>query len=90
MVQTDDTIIAGVSELRKHLPELVLKLEGNKVIVTKRGNPVAVLQSYTQYQTMKGELERQENEELLDIALQRDKEKTYSEKEMKTWLNNFA
>jgi len=83
MIYTDDTIIAGLAEVRNNLPSLVVELKGGKVIITKRGQPVAVLQSYQKYKNLEALAEEQENQELLAIALEREKDAQWiSQEEM--------
>src|SRR3990170_7107827 len=88
MIKTNDAIIGGISEIRANFPELVVNIKNGKVIVTKRGVPVAVIQSYQSYEEMEKLAEKIENQELMRIALARDTEnaKWISEEKMKKWL----
>jgi len=46
----EDTKLIGATELRAVVPKLIKELSNNiPIIVTKRGKPVAVLQSYEEY-----------------------------------------
>jgi len=45
-----NSIVMGVTEFRKKVPEVLKQLEKkHKVILMKRGYPVAVLQSYKEF-----------------------------------------
>ena len=66
MIQTDDdTFVAGMAEVRDNLPEFVMKVQGGKVIITKRGTPVAVLRSYEYDKALDDELGKISDEKLL-------------------------
>jgi len=54
----EDTTIVGSTELRNEINKLTKNLKQKKVIVTKRGTPIGVLEDYASYQ---------EKEELLDL-----------------------
>lgn len=73
MIQTDDTVIAGLSEVRNSLPQFIEKLKtSSKLILTNRGQPVAMVFSYEFGQIIEKIAEEIENEHLLSIALERD------------------
>lgn len=44
-----NTIVIGVTEARTKLPELLKDLSNKKIILMKRGYPVAVLQNYQEF-----------------------------------------
>lgn len=44
-----NTIVIGVTELRTKLPELLKNLGNKKIILMKRGYPLAVLQDYKDF-----------------------------------------
>lgn len=47
MIQTQDAVIVGLSEVRNNLPSFIDKLdEVPKLILTNRGQPVAMVFSY--------------------------------------------
>lgn len=73
MIQTQDALIVGLSELRNNLPSFIDKLEEvPKLILTNRGQPVAMVFSYAFGQTIEKIADHIENEHLLQIALERD------------------
>ena len=44
-----NTVVLGVTEARKKLPELLRDLGGKKIILMKRGFPVGVVQGYREF-----------------------------------------
>lgn len=91
MIQTDDAVIAGLYEVRSNLPYFLKKLKtSSKLILTNRGQPVAMVFSYEFGQMIDRIAEEIENEHLLSIALERDKPgaKWISSEEMKKFLHD--
>lgn len=88
MIHVEDTTIAGISEVRNQLPELVVQLDNGEVIITRRGQPIAVLQSYKSFEDMRRAAEEYENQYYLKIALERDTKgvKWISEEDMEKSL----
>lgn len=89
MIQTQDALIVGLSEVRNNLPSFIEKLdEVQKLILTNRGQPVAMVFSYEFGQTIEKIADQIENEHLLQIALERDTPdaKWISSKEMEKFL----
>lgn len=46
----DQTTLVGATELRTALPGLSKNLKSQKIIIVKRGKPLAVLQDFEQYE----------------------------------------
>ena len=88
----DDTILIGMTELRTELPKLSKQLKVKKIIITKRGKPVTILEDYEKYQEKEALIENLEDLVLGNIALERSKnstEKDYiSHEELKRLLGH--
>lgn len=54
----DDTVMVGATELRSEMPKLSKMLKIKKVIVMRRGKPIAILEDFGKYE---------EKEEIIDI-----------------------
>ena len=54
----DDTVMIGATELRSEMPKLAKMLKIKKVIVMKRGKPLAILEDFSKYE---------EKEEIIDL-----------------------
>jgi PHD/YefM family antitoxin component YafN of YafNO toxin-antitoxin module len=62
MVQLNDEItLVGKTELRNQFPKLEKQLKNKKVFVMQRGQPIAVLQDFEEYQRNEALLEEAED-----------------------------
>ncbi len=74
-VKPDDEItIVGVSELRAKIYEVLEKVKHEKILLTRRNKPEAVLISFERFQELEQRLEALEDEHFGKLALQRLKE----------------
>ena len=84
----DEVTIVGVSELRTKIFDVLEKVKHEKILLTRRNKPEAVLIGFEQFQEMEQQLEALEDEHFGKLALQRLKEhkrnkrKTLSHQEM--------
>lgn len=46
----DDVAVMGASEMRNEIPNITKNLKSKKIIITKRGKPIAVLQEFQEYE----------------------------------------
>ena len=76
MIVIGETTLVGTSELRDKASEITENLKRKKIIVTKKGNPVAVLQDFEEYQETEKLLETFEDVVLGYLAKERDEATT--------------
>ena len=69
----EEATIVGVSELRTHAPQLLEELKKNRVILTRRNEPMAVMLSIEEFKRLKDLAEEREDLALEKTAQQRDK-----------------
>ncbi len=69
----DKAFVMGVSELRKAIPDLVSGLKDEKIILTKKGKPIAVLYAFEKYEQQEELLDALEDIVLGHTASQREK-----------------
>jgi prevent-host-death family protein len=67
----DDTILIGITSLRTEMPIILKEMKKKKVILTKRGKPVAVIEDYDEYQKKEKFLDEMEDIILGNIAKER-------------------
>jgi prevent-host-death family protein len=46
----EDTTVIGVTELRKMIPEVLKKIKREKVILTRRNQPIGILVDYQEFE----------------------------------------
>ena len=54
----EDTTVIGITELRKMIPELLKRIKREKVILTRRNQPIGVLVDYEEFERI---------EEMIDL-----------------------
>ena len=57
----ENTIMVGTSELRTEIPKVEKEIKEKKVILTKRGKPIAVIQDFETYNEREKLLEEYED-----------------------------
>jgi len=67
----EDIVIAGTSEFRNSINKFISILKENKVIITKRNKPQAVLMSFEEYEKYNDIIEELEDRYFGNIALER-------------------
>ena len=67
----EDVIVAGTSEFRNSINKYVSILKNNKIILTNRNKPQAVLISFEEYEKMGEIIEELEDRYFSEIALDR-------------------
>lgn len=67
----EDVIIAGTSEFRNSINKFISTLKDNRVIITSRNKPQAVLFSFEEYEKIKEIMEELEDRYFGEIALKR-------------------
>jgi len=70
----EETAIIGASELRTEIPNLTKNFVFKKVIITKRGKPIAVLEDYKEHEEKEKLLDEMEDTVLGLMALKREKD----------------
>jgi prevent-host-death family protein len=70
----DEVTIVGVSELRSKINEVLEKVKREKILLTRRNKPEAVLINFEKFQQLEQQLEALEDEYFGRLALQRLKE----------------
>ncbi len=84
----DEVTIVGVSELRAKIYDVLEKVKHEKILLTRRNKPEAVLINFEKFRELEQQLETLEDEHFGKLALQRLKEhkrsksKTLSHSEM--------
>lgn len=68
----DDTIMIGATEFRSEMPTLIKVLGNKKIILMKRGEPIAVLQNFQKYKEEEDWREEFEDVVLGYLAKERD------------------
>jgi len=68
----DNTVMVGATEFRSDMPKFMKMIHVNKVIVMKRGEPVAVFQNFKDYQEEEDWRDEFEDLVLGHIAKERD------------------
>jgi prevent-host-death family protein len=67
----EDVIITGTSEFRNSINKFISTLKDNKVILTNRNKPLAVLISFEEYEKNSEIMEELEDKYFGEIALER-------------------
>jgi len=67
----EDVVITGTSEFRNSINEFISILKENRVIITKRNKPQAVLISFEEYERYNDIIEQLEDRYFGNIALER-------------------
>ncbi|MBI4836426.1 MAG: type II toxin-antitoxin system Phd/YefM family antitoxin [Candidatus Abawacabacteria bacterium] len=75
MYTTDGAVIVGTSELRSEGGKVFKALEGKRVIVTQKGKPIGVMESFESYEQKEKKLEVLEDIILAILAKERLKKK---------------
>ena len=57
----ENTIMVGTSELRTEIPKVEKEIKEKKVILTKRGKPIAIIQDFQTYNEKEKLLEEYED-----------------------------
>jgi prevent-host-death family protein len=68
---SEDVVITGTSEFRNSINEFISILKENRVIITKRNKPQAVLISFEEYERYNDIIEQLEDRYFGNIALER-------------------
>lgn len=72
----DDTVMIGATELRSEMPKLSKILKIKKVIVMKRGKPMAILEDFGKYEEKEEIIDLFEDLVLGHLAKERDHDST--------------
>jgi len=73
MIQIDDnTILVGTTDLRTEMPKITKNIKIKKIILTKRGKPVAVIEDFEQYKEKEEFIDSFEDLVLGYLAKERD------------------
>ena len=70
----DEVTIVGVSELRSKINEVLERVKREKILLTRRNKPEAVLIGFEQFQKLQRQLEYLEDQYFGKLALQRLKD----------------
>ena len=70
----DEVTIVGVSELRTKIYDILEKVKHEKILLTRRNKPEAILIDFEKFQEMEQQLEALEDEHFGKLALRRLKE----------------
>lgn len=68
---TDDTVFVGTTELRKNIPKFTKESKTKTIVVMKRGQPVAVLENFKEYEEKKKMIDTFEDIVLGYLAIER-------------------
>jgi len=66
-----DTTFIGITELRKMIPELLKKIKREKVVLTRRNQPIGVLVDYEEFERIEEMMDLMEDHVLGKLASER-------------------
>jgi prevent-host-death family protein len=67
----EDTTVIGITELRKRIPELLKRIKREKVVLTRRNQPVGILVDYEEFEKMEQMIDLIEDQLLGKLAGER-------------------
>jgi prevent-host-death family protein len=67
----ENTVLVGITELRKMIPEILKKIKHEKVVLTRRNKPIGILVDYDEYEKMEEMIDTLEDQLLGLLAKQR-------------------
>ena len=73
MFMSDEYKIMGATDLRAEMPKLIKDLKTKKILVMKRGRPVAVIESYQDFMEKESFFDKLEEQELVKVVKERMK-----------------
>ncbi|MFA5948124.1 MAG: type II toxin-antitoxin system prevent-host-death family antitoxin [Candidatus Gracilibacteria bacterium] len=68
----NNTLMLGTSEFRMEIPKIVKEIKLKKIILTKRGKPIAILQDFEEYEAKEKLIEEYEDLILGNLAKERE------------------
>ena len=67
----EDTTVIGITELRKMIPEVLKKIKREKVILTRRNQPIGILVDYQEFERIEQMIDLIEDHLLVKLASDR-------------------